>query len=189
MTPKAVEIHQTNQQSQNNGSKEDVEQRRLQELNKFPSAWLNNTAYHSRGEITGSLILSDGRPAAGASIFLGDTNTSIRPLIQGTNYYYTTQAAADSSFSFPNVRTGDYGLSAWSNGGEVADVYTNFTLSPIKVTSVQTIALGKLNWQLSANLAPIFRVGAFDKTAIGFVNSGLPYAFNITSLSPANLLT
>ncbi|TID25989.1 Rhamnogalacturonate lyase [Venturia nashicola] len=171
----------------NNGSKEDVSNRRLQELRTFPYPWLNNTAYHSRGEITGTLTLSDGRPAAKASIFLGDTNTSIRPLIQGTNYYYTTQAATDGSFSLSNVRTGDYSLYAWSDGGSLADVYTNFTLTPIKVTPGNTLALGKLTWDLPQNLTPIFRLGSFDKKASEFANGGLPYAFNITSLSPANL--
>ncbi|CAN8099944.1 unnamed protein product [Discula destructiva] len=171
----------------NNGSKEDVEQRRIQELESFPYSWLNDTAYQSRGNIAGSLRLSDGRPAGGASVFLGDVDTSIRPLIQGTNYYYTTQAADDGSFSFPDVRTGDYGLYAWSNGGALADVYTNLTLAPIKVEDGGIVALGELAWELPTGRTPIFQVGDFDKNATGFVNGGLPYAFNITSLSPANL--
>lgn len=177
----------TNQQSQNNGSKEDVSNRRVQELKNFPYPWLNNTAYHSRSEISGILILSDGRPAAGASVFLGDTNTSIRPLIQGTNYYYTTQAAADGSFSIPNVRAGNYGLYAWSNGGTLGDVYTNFTLAPLTTTPGTNLALGNLKWDLPTGRRSIFRLGFFDKKASEFANGGLPYAFNITSLSPSNL--
>lgn len=163
-----------------------MEQRRLQELEEFPYTWLNDTAYQSRGEITGSLRLGDGRPAAGASVFLGDTDTSIRPLIQGTNYYYTTQAADDGSFSFPSVRTGEYGLYAWADGGAIADVYTNVTLSPITVEEGQTSALGELQWELPGR-AEIFRLGDFDKNATGFANGGLPYAFAVTTLSPANL--
>lgn len=164
-----------------------MEERRVQELQKFPYTWLNNTGYQSRGIITGTLQLSDGRPAAGASVFLGDTDTNIRPLIQGTNYYYTTQAAYDGSFSFPDVRTGDYGLYAWSNGGELADVYTNFTLTPITVEVGQTTALGDLQWDLPTGRTKIFQVGDFDKNATGFVNGGLPYEFAATTLSPANL--
>ncbi|QDS73413.1 hypothetical protein FKW77_008307 [Venturia effusa] len=171
----------------NNGSKEDASQRHLQEVKNFPYTWLNNTAYQSRGGLTGTLTLSDGRPAAGASIFLGDTNTSIRPLIQGTNYYYTTQAASDGSFAFSDVRSGEYGFYAWSNGGELADVYTNLTLTPVTITAGQTRELGNLNWELPVNRSPIFQIGDFDKKASEFVNGGLPYAFNITSLSPANL--
>ncbi|PSR78975.1 polysaccharide lyase family 4, domain III-domain-containing protein [Coniella lustricola] len=171
----------------NNGSKEDVEQRRAQELASWPYSWLNNTAYQTRGAITGTLTLSDGRPAAGASVFLGDTDTSIRPLVQGTNYYYTTQADASGAFSFPDVRTGAYGLYAWSDGGALADVYTNVTLTPVAVTAGETTALGELAWALPAGRTEIFRVGDFDKNASEFANGGLPYKFNVTSLSPANL--
>lgn len=85
------------------------------------------------------------------------------------------------------MRTGDYGLYAWSNGGELADVYTNITLTPITVEDGKTVALGDLTWELPVGRTPIFQVGDFDKNATGFVNGGLPYAFNITSLSPANL--
>lgn len=173
----------------NNGSREDAAQRRAQELASFPYAWLNDTAYQSRGAITGTLRLSDGRPAAGASVFLGDADTSVRPLIQGTHYYYTTQAAADGSFAFADVRAGAaYGLYAWADGGALADVYTNITLSPVAVDDGQTTALGELAWALPAGrTTTIFRVGDFDKKATGFANGGLPYAFNVTSLSPANL--
>lgn len=172
---------------QNNGSKEDVLQRRQQELANFPYAWLNDTAYQSRGEIKGTLTLSDGRPASGAAIFLGDTDTSIRPLVQGTNYYYTATADADGRFTLADVRTGDYGLYAWSNGGDLADVYTNVTVTPITIGNGATTNLGKIEWALPTRHTPIFQVGDFDKRADGFVNSGLPYEFNITSLSPADL--
>lgn len=120
-------------------------------------------------------------------MFLGDVDTSIRPLIQGTNHYYTTQAGEDGSFSFPDVRVGEYGLYAWSDGGALADVYTNVTISPVAVQDGQTSDLGEIAWALPGGRTQIFQVGEFDKKAAEFVNGGLPYAFNITSLSPANL--
>ena len=173
--------------SQNNGSVEDVVERRKQELEKFPYSWLPDAAYHSRGEITGTLRLSDGRAASGASVFLGDTDTSIRPLVQGDNYYYTTTAKADGSFSFSDVRTGSYGLCAWSNGGDIADVYTNATVTPITVETDKTTALGEVEWALPAGRKQIFQVGEFDKKALGFKNGGLPYQHGVTEASPANL--
>lgn len=171
----------------NNGSVEDVAQRRLQELEKFPYTWLQDTAYHTRGSIFGSLYLSDGRAASGASVFLGDADTSIRPLVQGSNYYYTTTAEADGSFSFPDVRAGSYGLYAWSNGGELADVYTNVTLTPIIVEANQTTAVGEIEWELPSGRTTIFQLGDFDKKSIGFKNGGLPYQHGVTDDSPANL--
>ena len=165
----------------------DVAERRKQELDKFPYSWLPDSAYHSRGEITGSLRLSDGRPASGASVFLGDTDTSIRPLVQGNNYYYTTTAGADGSFSFSNVRAGSYGLYAWSNGGDIADVYTNTTVTPVAVEADKTTALGEVEWTLPTARKQIFQVGEFDKKALGFKNGGLPYQHGVTEESPANL--
>lgn len=166
---------------------DDVAERRKQELEKFPYSWLPDAAYHSRGEITGSLRLSDGRPASGASVFLGDTDTSIRPLVQGDNYYYTTTAEADGSFSFSDVRAGSYGLYAWSNGGDIADVYTNATVTPIAVEADKTTALGEVEWALPTGRKQIFQVGEFDKKAVGFKNGGLPYQHGVTEESPANL--
>lgn len=173
--------------NQNNGSVEDVAQRRLQELQNFPYTWLQDTAYQTRGSISGTLRLSDGRVAAGAAVFLGDTDTSIRPLVQGSNYYYTTTAEADGSFSFADVRTGSYGLYAWSNGGDLADVYTNVTLTPIRVQANQTTTLGEVDWELPSGRTTIFQLGDFDKKSLGFKNGGLPYQHGVTDDSPANL--
>lgn len=171
---------------QNNGSVTDARTRAAHERATFPYAFLNNTAYHSRGSITGKLSLSDGRPAAGAAIFLGDTDTSIRPLVQGSNYYYTTFADAKGSFSIPAVRTGTYGLIAASNGGAIGDVYTNFTTSPVSISKGQTTDLGSLTWTIPSNTHRIFQIGAFDKKATGFTNSG-PHVHGLTEKSPANL--
>ncbi|KAF2630669.1 polysaccharide lyase family 4 protein [Macroventuria anomochaeta] len=168
----------------NNGSVSDARTRAAHERATFPYSFLNNTAYHSRGSIKGKLTLSDGRPAAGAAVFLGDTDTSIRPLVQGSNYYYTTFADASGSFSIPNVRSGSYGLIAASNGGVIGDVYTNFT-SPVTISKDKTADLGSLTWTVPLN-EKIFQIGDFDKKATGFTNSGL-HVHGLTEKSPANL--
>lgn len=85
------------------------------------------------------------------------------------------------------MRTAEYGLYAWSNGGDIADVYTNVSVTPVTVTDGTTTALGDIEWALPTGHTPIFQVGEFDKRSAGFVNSGLPYKFNVTSLSPADL--
>lgn len=171
---------------QNDGSIDDVENQRQTENQNWPYSWLNDTAYQSRGELAGTLELSDGRPAAGAAVYLGDTDTSVRPLIQGSNYYYTTYADADGKFSFSDVRTGSYGLYAWSNGGDIADVYTNFTSSSVAISKGKTTDLGTLSWTVPGR-DQIFQVGDFDKKALGFKNGGPPYQHGVTDESPANL--
>ncbi|KAF7552986.1 hypothetical protein G7Z17_g3952 [Cylindrodendrum hubeiense] len=171
----------------NNGSIADVQQKRQEELKHFPYNWFSNTAYKSRGGVQGTLRLSDGRIASNAAVYLGDTDTTIRPSIQGSNYYYTTYTNDKGRFSFDDVRTGSYGLYASSNGGKLADVYTNFTQSGVKITKDKTLNLGQLSWEVSDVSKRIWQVGAFDKTARGFKNGGAPYQHGVTEESPANL--
>ncbi|KAJ8109735.1 hypothetical protein OPT61_g7240 [Boeremia exigua] len=169
----------------NNGSVSDASARAAKERATYPYAFLNDTAYHSRGSIKGKLTLSDGRPAAGAAVFLGDTGTSTRPLIQGSGYYYTAFADANGSFSISNVRSGSYGLVAASNGGAIGDVYTNFT-SAVTISKNKNSDLGNLNWTVPSNRQKIFQIGAFDKKTTGFTNSG-KHQHGLTEQSPANL--
>ncbi|KAG9612415.1 polysaccharide lyase family 4 protein, partial [Aureobasidium melanogenum] len=165
----------------NDGDVADAARKHKDELSKWPYHWVNDTAYHSRGSVTGSLRLSDGRVAAGAAVFLGDSDIKA-PLAQGTNYYYTTYADAYGRFNFSNVRTGGYGIYAWSNGGEIGDVYTNFTKAGIDVKGKTN--LSTLTWFIS-NKKRIFQIGDFDKKTTGFINSG-PYHHGLAALSPAN---
>ncbi|KAF2759827.1 galactose-binding like protein [Pseudovirgaria hyperparasitica] len=171
----------------NNGSITDAARQQKEELSKWPYHWLNDTSYQSRGSLTGSLRLSDDRPASGAAVFLGDTDTSVRPLAQGSNYYYSTYADDLGYFSIPNIRTGTYGLLAWSNGDVLGGVYTNFTRSDIVISSKEETALGDLNWVIPSTHTSIFQIGDFDKKAIGFKNGGAPYQHGLAALSPANL--
>ncbi|KAF2709071.1 polysaccharide lyase family 4 protein [Pleomassaria siparia CBS 279.74] len=170
----------------NDGSLSDARRQAAHERKTFPYAFLKDTAYHSRGSIRGKLTLSDGRPAAGAAVFLGDTDTSTRPLVQGSGYYYTAFADASGAFSIPNVRSGSYGLIAASNGGAIGDVYTNFTSSPITITAGKTSHLNNLTWAVPTNRQKIFQIGAFDKKATGFTNSG-QHVHGLTEKGPANL--
>ncbi|KAJ4357149.1 uncharacterized protein N0V89_001724 [Didymosphaeria variabile] len=171
----------------NDGSVVDAHKRAEKERKTWPYPFIQDDSYHSRGNLKGKLILSDGRPAAGAAIFLGDTNTSTRPLVQGSNYYYTTYADASGKFSLDYVRTGEYGLYAWSNGGALGDVYTNFTTSSIRITKGKTENLRTLTWEVPQDRIRVFQIGDFDKKALGFTNGGAPRQHGLTEKSPANL--
>ena len=137
--------------------------------------------------MAGSLTLSDGRPAAGAAVFLGDVDLATRLLIQGKNYYYSTYADQEGSFSFPHVRSGSYGVYAYANGGGIGDVYTNFTQSGISVSAGEETSLAGLTWDIPTDTERIFQVGDFDKKALGFKNGGPPYQHGLTEQGPANL--
>ncbi|KAH0424658.1 rhamnogalacturonate lyase [Colletotrichum camelliae] len=169
----------------NNGDVADAAQKHKEEVKHVPYTWFKDSAYHSRGGIEGTITLSDSRPASNAAVYLGDADTTIRPSIQGTNYYYTTYANDKGRFTFDNVRTGSYAVYAWSNGGKLADVYTNFT-APVAVSKDKTVDLGQLSWKVPSSKR-IFQVGEFDKKATGFKNGGVPYQHGVAADSPANL--
>ena len=48
----------------------DVKARRAIEDRRFPYNWFEDKAYNTRGGLQGTLVLSDGRPASRAAVFL-----------------------------------------------------------------------------------------------------------------------
>jgi rhamnogalacturonan endolyase len=85
------------------------------------------------------------------------------------------------------VRTGNYGFYAWSNGGALGDVYTNFTISSVSIRKGKTTNMRTLTWEVPENRIRVFQIGEFDKKALGFINGGAPRQHGLTEKSPANL--
>ncbi|RWA08559.1 hypothetical protein EKO27_g6551 [Xylaria grammica] len=133
------------------------------------------------------LVLSDGRPAANAAVFLGDNNPNKTALDMGTDYYYTSYADAQGRFKFADVRAARYGLQAWSNGSKIADVTTSFLQNNITVTKSRNTNLGTLKWNVSKK-TKIFQVGDFDRTSYGFQYGGAPNQHALVASCPGNLV-
>lgn len=152
----------------------------------FPYKWFDNAAYQTRGTVKGKLMLSDGRPASNAAVFLVDNHPSKTALDMGSDYYYTGYADVHGKFEFKEVRVGSYGLQAWSNGSKIADVTTSFLLNDVVVRKSKTTDLKTLTWQVSRK-AKLFQVGDFDRTSYGFAYSGSPYVHGASELCPANI--
>lgn len=169
----------------NDGSQDDAAARTQSEWSSWPYAWFNNTEYQSRGSVTGHLTLSDGRPAAGAAVFLGDNNPNKTALDMGSYSYYTGYADETGAFTFDNVLTSTYGLQAWADGGAIADVSSSFLQNDVTVSNGATTDLGDLTWGVS-NATQIFRIGDFDRTAKGFQYGGAPYQYALVENCPAN---
>ncbi|KAL1859734.1 hypothetical protein Daus18300_009456 [Diaporthe australafricana] len=170
----------------NEGDVEDAEARAQDEFAAWPYAWFEDEAYHSRGSVSGRLVLSDGRPAAHAAVFLGDNEPNKTALDMGSDYYYTGYADADGSFTFADVRAAAYGLQAWSNGSAIADVTTSFLRNGVEVAAGEDADLGALEWAVS-NRTRLFQVGDFDRYAYGFNNGGAPYQHALVASCPADL--
>ncbi|KAF2400945.1 hypothetical protein EJ06DRAFT_509925 [Trichodelitschia bisporula] len=157
----------------NNGSAADALARARTETAAWPYPWhADERGYASRGALSGSLRLSDGRPASRAAIFLGDTNATAPTLDQGEGYYYRTYAGADGSFHIAHVRAGNYTLHAWPGvGSGIGDVSTVFR-APVTIRSNgSATALDALSWVVPKH-KPLFQIGALDRTATGFGLAG-----------------
>ncbi|KAK8024028.1 hypothetical protein PG993_012094 [Apiospora rasikravindrae] len=170
----------------NDGSREDAAQRAQDECAAWPYAWFEDEAYHQRGSVGGQLMLPDGRPATHAAVFLGDNSQSKTALDMGSDYYYTGYADAEGRFEFRDVRAAAYGLQAWSNGSELADVTTEFLQQDVVVVAGETTELGTMTWRVS-NKTKIFQVGDFDRTSYGFAYGGAPYEHGLVEKCPADL--
>jgi rhamnogalacturonan endolyase len=173
----------------NSGSKTDALTRSKQEDNAWPYKWFKDPAYQSRGKLQGRLLLSDGRPASGAAVFLGDNNNaSISTLDQGQNYYYTTYADAAGKFSLRDIRTGAYALYARPNGGAMSDVLSNFTSNDVEIRDGKNTNLKDLTWRIADRAERIFQVGALDRQSNGFARAGpTPFEHGRIAKCPANL--
>ncbi|KAJ4299622.1 hypothetical protein N0V90_004868 [Kalmusia sp. IMI 367209] len=172
----------------NDGSKDDAAKRWKQEDKAWPYEWIKDAAYQSRGSVSGKLVLSDGRPASGAAVFLGDSNSALSTADQGKDYYYTTYADKQGSFTIKDVRTGTYGLYTWGNGGSIADVTTSFIKNDVVVSRRKTTGLGSLQWTVTEKSKRIFQIGDLDRKSVGFSLSGpTPFEHGRISETPANL--
>lgn len=170
----------------NDGNQGDATGRSTYEDTQWPYSWVNDTKFQNRGTVKGQLVLSDGRQASGAAVFLGDEN-GWETDNQGTYYQYTTYANTDGSFEFDNVRLEkNYRLIAWANGGALSDVdgVHNGTMVGLNGSSID---LGKITWNRpSRDIA--WRIGDFDKTTKGFKLGGSPYQHGLSDYTPANLV-
>ncbi|KAF4544218.1 Rhamnogalacturonate lyase protein [Lasiodiplodia theobromae] len=177
----------------NDGSKSDASTRQQQEFAAWPYPWLNDSSYQSRAaSVSGQLTLSDGRPAAGASVFLGENNSPKTTLDQGALYNYIATADASGNFNFSSVRAGTYALYAWADGGDVLrNVTSSYVANDIAIAaSDSTVALSDLPaWQLPTDgRGPqIFQIGEVDRKATGFALGGSPYTHGLVDEVPANL--
>ncbi|KFY13776.1 hypothetical protein V491_06285 [Pseudogymnoascus sp. VKM F-3775] len=170
----------------NDGSLSDASRTAKKEIATYPYPWFDNAAYQSRGSVSGKLILSDGRPAAKAAVFLGDNHPNETTLDMGRYYYYAAYTDNSGNFEFKNVRTADYALQAWANGGAIGDVSTTFIKNDVVVAKKKTTKLGHLTWKTQER-RKIFQIGDFDRTSLGFAYGGAPHEHALVVNCPANL--
>lgn len=174
----------------NDGSLSDASSRAGYEHSQWPYPWTSDKAYDNRGSVSGRLVLSDGRPASGAAVFLGDEDGS-ETNNQGEFYQYTTYASNDGSFSFPSVRREKgYRLIAWANGGSIGDVFGLQNGTMVAWNDTSSIDLGQITWTVPKR-EKVWQIGTFDKKTTGFKLAGSqlgPYTNGVSDHAPRNLV-
>ncbi|KAF2093322.1 polysaccharide lyase family 4 protein [Rhizodiscina lignyota] len=170
----------------NDGSASDAAPRAQQENKDWPYAWFQDSyGYHSRGSLSGRVVLSDGRAATGAAVFLGDNHPNKTALDQGSWYYYRTYADSNGNFEFNNVREGMWGLQAWADGGKIGDVTTSFLRNDVSVAKNKQTKLGTMTWKTQGR-KKIWQIGQIDRKATDFEYSGPPHQHARVVKCPAN---
>lgn len=119
-------------------------------------------------------------------MFLGDNNSNISTLDQGADYYYAGYADAEGYFNIEDVRTAQYGIYAWSNGGSIANISTTFAHHNISVQNGKATTLGNLTWEVKPRKR-VFQIGDLDHKTLGFRYGGAPYQHGLVANCPANL--
>ncbi|KAE9362659.1 polysaccharide lyase family 4 protein [Stipitochalara longipes BDJ] len=170
----------------NNGSTEDASNRAKKEIQNWPYNWYNSSTYQSRGSVFGTLNTPDGRLAANAAIFLGDNNPNETTLDMGRYNYYITYADSTGFFRFDNVRTGTYAIQAWSDGPPIGDLSAKYLQNDIQVNPNESTDLSSQDFVTSARTV-VWRIGDFDRKALGFRYGGLTRQHALVEKCPANL--
>jgi len=131
---------------------QDALQQSKKETAKWPFDWVRGVDYphkNERATVSGRLVLNDPlapAPMTGFTKLLVGLAAPAEGNVNWQNdakhYEFWVRGGADGSFSIPNVRPGNYTLSAITDG-----VLGEFAKANITVTSGQPLKLGTLQWQ------------------------------------------
>jgi rhamnogalacturonan endolyase len=174
----------------NNGSVSDAQAQAATQVAQWPYTWLSNPSYPlSRTTVTGTLALSNGQPATGATVALAAPGGNV--YTQGSGYIFSTQADAKGNFTIPKVRPGTYSLYAWANGGptipgSIGTVAGQYERDHIIVNG-PSINLGTLTWTTTHYNHSLWQIGIANRKASEFKLGNVPRQYGLWNLVPADL--
>ena len=174
----------------NNGSIADAQAQAATQQGEWPYTWLSNSAYPlSRVSVTGTLVQSNGLPAAGATVTLAASGGDV--YAQGTGYIFSTQADSSGNFTITRVRPGAYSLYAWANGGtttggSIGSVTDQYEQDNINVAG-SAVNLGTLTWATTHYTHSLWQIGTADRKASEFKLGNVARQYGLWNQVPANL--
>ncbi len=168
---------------------QDAKNQALAEQAAWPYTWLTNAAYPAkaqRASVTGKLVINDalrpGSSASGAWVGLvapdsGAENAPDNWQFQSDSYQYWVQAAADGTFTIPNIQTtspyggnATYQLHAYSAGTSVTTGSVGeYSAGTVTITAGGTTNLGTLTWNVPhLGTQLVWEIGIPDRSAAEF---------------------
>lgn len=140
--------------------------RAAQAAAEWPYRWMDHPLYPlERGSVSGTLLHSEERPAAGALVIVGPAPTADVPNWRrsGKGYFFWTHADAEGRFTIDRVRPGAYSLWAVSD-----DTFGEFQHDDVVVEANATTELDTLHWTPAQRGRVLWQIGRPDETAAEF---------------------
>lgn len=142
----------------------DAKIRALEERKQWPYRWLQHSEYPLvRGDVTGSVAMSDGTIPAGAWVVLTPPEDTDHAL-SARGYRFWSRVQPDGRFTIRNVRPGIYTLHV--SGGEPEDLRRE----QVVVSGGQTTDLGAIEWTPVTHGRRLWQIGTFNRSTIEYVN-------------------
>lgn len=135
---------------------------------RWPYTWVTDPLYAAddRGDVTGTLRITDGSDPGGARVVLAEPGTDWQ--LQNQKYVYWATADDHGRFTVEHVRPGTYTLSAY-----VAGVLGEHTVEQVTVTD-RHLHLGTLDWTPRSHGTTLWQLGTPDRSTSGFHVHGGP---------------
>ena len=149
-------------------SYDDAVRQSRREQRQWPYAFVSDAAYHSRGEVTGTVSVVDkpdprGPPPSvrGATVFLTSPTAIHGPYTtHSEEYTYWNYTDAEGRFSFSGVRSGNYELHV-----SVPGVIGELSGTLLTVTAGSTTPVGTVHFEVPRNGSTVWEIGYADRTA------------------------
>jgi len=140
----------------------DAKRQAAEEMTKWPYTWVNNPEYPvARGTVTGTIRLTDGESAQGATAVLAAPGSDWA--LQANGYEFWSGVGDGGKFSIPKVRPGTYALYVYG-----ANQFEQFEADNVTVNPDMTTDLGTLDWKPVKHGQTLWQIGTPDRTTLKY---------------------
>lgn len=144
----------------------DAESTAVEHVGQWPYSWMDHRDYPmERGQLTGSLSITDGTTAAGTLVFLAQPEGDQTPnwQQQGKDYVFWDRVDESGSFTVSDIRAGEYMLYMIQKG--VAD---EFKQAGFSIVAGESKDVGLIEWSPLRYGETLWQIGIPDRDSTEF---------------------